>query len=271
MKTGLISLVLLAGASLAAGPDVLVVSEAAKSDPTARCPAPDQPVYYVLASLREHALGEPLAGERRVSPAAIEQEVVAMLAPEGYTKSAVGGPMPSLALFVVWGSASLVVDEIDEGLSAAARGRALALGADDLSKAIATRTYVRNRDEIAWLVGAVPRNEPGSLQGASELNADATETRLYLGIIALDAAALARKEKKLIWQIRTSVAARRAVLAESLHAMMTSAGPYVGRDLMNPVRVTDADRRKAEVHVGAPRVVDETTAVPTPPPVPKGK
>jgi len=48
-----------------------------------------------------------------------------------------------------------------------------------------------------------------------------------------------------------------AVIEESVTRMLASAAPYLARDSAMPVFITEADRGKAEVHVGTPFVVPE--------------
>ena len=254
----LTSVAVLSAAALASAADVLVVGDGPASAPAGVRPSPGNPIAYVIVSAREHPLGDPVAGEPKLVAATVEREITAALARLGYVKTGeVGGPLPALALFITWGTANLVVEEAPDFTSPSTRGRALALGVDDGVRP--GRTYVHNRDEIAWLIGENKRATPLSRGDGEGLNADATDHRYYVSVVALDAVALAHHQKKLVWQTRASVVARRTSLPESIHGLLVDAAPYFGRNTEPPVTIRDVDRRNAAVHIGTPTVVEEST------------
>jgi len=228
------------------GPDVLVVSDAAAGFSEDFTPSPDKPVHYVWLGSGERALGAVWAGERQPDRATLENEVIRVLGTQHFQRTQIGGPMPKLAIVVLWGSASLMIDDIEE--------------TDDAGETT-TSSLVWNRREMAQLVGADKANRK-MLSGAEAdaINDAARQDRLYLMVAAFDAMALARKEKKLVWRTRISIESRRTSLPESLSIMLNSAAPYLGRSTELPVFIDDNLRRKAEVEIGTPVVV--------PPPAP---
>ncbi len=240
----------------AAGPDVIVVADALGTAPAELVPTPEKPIYYVVVGLAERPLGDAIAGEPLPDKAVLQREVEKALASQGFLRTQVGGPIPTLALIITWGTANLVVDEITE--------------TDPLSGAESSSTIVYNRREIAQLIGAdkLNRKMVSSFE-ADAINDAGRQDRLYLFIGAFDAAALAKKQKKLLWRTAMSIESRRTSLPESLPVMLASAAAYFGRSTELPVVVDDAIRRRAEVHIGAPVVVPDQK--PTAPPAKQAK
>ena len=223
------------------GPDVLVVGDSARAIAEDLIPSPDKPVHYLWLGSGERALGAVWAGERQPDRTTLENEVIRVLGTQNFQRTQIGGPMPQLAIVVLWGSANLMIDEIEE---------------TDAAGETSTSSLVWNRREIAQLVGADKANRK-MLSGseAEAINDAARQDRLYLMIAAFDAMALAKKEKKLVWRTRISIESRRTSLPESLTVMLNSAAPYIGRATDLPIFVDDNLRRKAEVQIGAPVVV----------------
>lgn len=225
------------------GPDVLVVGDAVPDLPEQFQPTREKPVYYVLLGSAERTLGAVWAGERQPDRAVLEGEVARVLASRHYLRTQLGGPMPQLALVVTWGSANLMIDDLEE--------------TNDDGETV-TSSLVWNRREIAQLVGADKAYDKMlSSTEAEEINDAARQDRLYIMVAALDAQALAKKQKKLIWRTRISIESRRTSLPESLAVMLDSAVPYFGRSTDLPVFIDDNLRRKADVQIGTPIVVEE--------------
>lgn len=226
------------------GPDVLVVGDVMTSIPAEFVPAPDKPVYYVLLGTAERILGAAWANEPQPDKAALEKKIVRILATQNFQRTQLGGPMPQLALVVTWGSANLMIDDIND--------------TNDAGETT-TSSVVWNRREIAQLVGADKANQKMLMNSeADAINDAARQDRLYVMIAALDAMALAKKQKKLVWRTRISIESRRTSLPESLTVMLNSAGPYLGRGTELPVFIDDNLRRKADVQIGTPVVVPPT-------------
>jgi len=226
------------------GPDVLVVGDAASEVAEDFIPTPEKPVHYLWLGSGERALGAVWAGERQPDRASLEKEVVRVLGTQNFHRTQIGGPMPQLAIVVLWGSANLMIDDIEE---------------TDDAGGTTTSSLVWNRREIAQLVGADKANRK-MLSGseAEAINDAARQDRLYLMVAAFDAMALAKKKKKLVWRTRISIESRRTSLPESLTVMLNSAAPYLGRSTELPVFIDDNLRRKADVQIGAPVVVPPT-------------
>lgn len=66
-----------------------------------------------------------------------------------------------------------------------------------------------------------------------------------------------RHERKLLWATRISCPSHGLSLPAALPAMLTLAGPNIGRETPRPVFAIAADRLKAEVIIGEMQVVDD--------------
>ncbi len=227
------------------GPEVIVVADAMTNPPIELRPAPGKPIYYVLLGSLERTLGAAIAGEPQPDKAVLQREVEKALASQGFIRTQVGGPMPSLALIVTWGSANLMIDDLTE--------------TNPDTGESTTSSVVYNRREIAQLVGADKASRRMlSSSEADTINDAARQDRLYLFIGAFDVLALAKKQKKLLWRTAMSVESRRTSLPESIPVMLASAAPWFGRDTEMPVFVDDAARRKVDVRIGPAVVVPDS-------------
>jgi hypothetical protein len=234
------------------GPEVLVVADAPGDLPPQFRAAPGKPVHYHLLGINERTLGQSIAGEPQPDKAVLEREIERALASQGYLRTRVGGPMPTLALIVSWGSANLMIEELSE--------------TDEATGETSTTNIVFNQREIAQLVGAIKSHRKFlSSSEADAINDAARQDRVYVLIGAFDVQALAKKQKKLLWRTAISIESRRTSLPESLPVMLASAAPWFGRDSEMPVFVDDAARRKAEVHIGTPVVVPDPPKGTSPP------
>jgi len=231
------------------GPDVLVVSDVLATAPAALRPTPDQPIYYVLIGGMERTLGDSVAGEKMPKQEEVARELMTALASQGFRRTQVGGPIPSLAIVFTYGSANVSTMELFD--------------TDPDSGETTSSTIAFNQREIAQLVGADKANRQTLMSSEAErINDAARDDRLYVFLAALDAVALAKKEKKLLWRTRISIESRRRTLPESLAVMLSSAAPHFGTQTDLPVFVEDGDRRRTDVQVGTPVVVPNAPPAP---------
>lgn len=239
------------------GPDVLVVSDAKDEDTAFFPPTPDTPVYYYFVGQKERALGRSYAGEKYPRKDAIEREVVRALASQNYVRTQVGGPKPSLVIMVMWGSASVISDDIPGDPESGGGGGVV----------------VYNQREMRQLVGAhkaAARHDTDPLE-TSQSSEAMRDDRVYIMLGAFDADALARKERKIVWRTSMSIDTLVNSFPASLNTMLASAAPYFGRNTDAPILVDDKVRH-ARVELGEMTVVDDNVGTQNPPPAkPKGK
>jgi hypothetical protein len=257
-----ILLVLAAGVALAAtkpkeGPEVLVVSDVVDPKSPALRPTKESPVYYIILGGAERTLGDPIAGEKMPDPTVLKYEIARALHSQGFLLTRVGGPRPQIAILYSYGTANLSTVDLDD--------------TDPTTGETTTTTISFNRREIAALVGAFKADRHLLMSSeADRINEAARDNRLYVFIAAFDVEALAKKQHRIIWRTRISIDSRRRTLPESLPVMLASAAPYFGTETELPKFIEDIDRRKAEVIIGTPTVVEDPVAK-APPPSPAKK
>jgi hypothetical protein len=224
-----------------AAPDVLVVADAI-SIPEGFRPAPGKPVYYVLVGRSQMTLGNSIGGVKLPDAATVERAVVAALASQGFVRTQVGGPVPSICLLVVWGDANFLYQ-------------------DDEAR--------RDRAKVENLMGTnKPRAQSLSFEAMDKLQAASNEDRLYVLLAALDPTELRKKKKVLLWRTSMSIDWRNN-LADALPAMLASAAPFFGTSSDAPAFVDEAGRRKAEVNIGELKVIPNEASPPAGSPVKK--
>ncbi|MSU65535.1 MAG: hypothetical protein EXS38_05420 [Opitutus sp.] len=245
-------------------PAVLVVADVFGDVPEALRPQPGKPIRYAIAGNYESNIGTPIAGEPRANAAAVETEVTKVLATQGFIKTKVGEPLPAIALLITWGSAVLDTSEMPVMPLPGRVGGNPPDPNNPLDPNVASDTILVsfNGRQISQLIGADKASngavDPGTL---AEINSAAGDTRVYIFIVAFDLEAMAKKkEKKMLWRTRISIPSIHHSLPDSLGVMLTSAAPFLGHEVAVPVFVGVADRRKAEVQMGAPYVVPDKSA-----------
>lgn len=252
------------GATPKPPPAVLVVSDVFAEVPDDMRPQPGKPITYAIAGKYEDNIGATIGGEPRVDAATVEAEVTKVLTSQGFIKTQVGGLLPKLAILITWGSAILDTSEL---ALAPLPGRVTGGPVDpndptDPNHPPDTVQVAMNQRQIARLVGAdKAAGRALDSNTLAQISEAASSTRVYVFIAAYDMEAMAtKKEKKLLWRTRISIPSERHSLPESLGVMLTSAGPFLGRDVPAPVFIGEADRRKAAVEVGMPYVVPDKPA-----------
>ena len=244
---GLLAWLVCAAAQKPEGPEVLVVSDVRSKESIALRPTKEHPINFIVLGGGERTLGDSIAGEPMPNRAALTREIEAALVSQGFTLTQLGGPVPHIAILFSYGSANLSTAEIND--------------TDPATGETSTSTITFNRREIAALVGAFKAERHLLMSSdADRINEAAREDRLYVFLAAFSVEALRKKDKKVLWSTRISIPSRRRTLPESLHVMLASAAPYFATETDLPKFIEDADRRKTEVRVGTPTVVEEPPA-----------
>jgi hypothetical protein len=101
----------LSGLAKDKGLDVLISADALPTQEGFR-PTPGHPVYYVLGQSRL-TLGDPVGGVKLPEPAVVEKFVVAELTKQGFVRTDVGGPIPSVYIMAVVGDSNFEEPKID--------------------------------------------------------------------------------------------------------------------------------------------------------------
>ncbi len=239
---------LVVGAKKPEGPEVLVVSDVVAPGDAARFrPAKDRPIHYIVLGGGERTLGDAWAGEKMPDKAALTAEIQRAMNSQGFTLTQIGGPKPDIALLYSYGSANISSVDLEE--------------TDSTTGETTTTTIAFNRREIAQLVGAFKADRKMLMASeADRINEAARDDRLYIFIAAFEVDALVKKQNTVLWRTRISIPSRRHSLPEAMRVMLASAAPYFATETDLPKFIEDADRRKAEVLIGTPTVVEPQPA-----------
>jgi len=232
--------------------DVLVVADALISEPAANLrPEPDHPIYYVILGGQVQDLGSPWGGDHSPDPQLVRREVIKTLASQGYMETKLGGPAPRIVIVLSWGQANLAESEITMSEEDPAASP------DEPAFTDVTSTVTFNAREMSNLLG-LGKASRHILSGdeVDQLNEAYRSDRYYIMVAALDAAALRRKEKKLVWRTRMSIDSHRETFGDNLPNMLASAAPYFGRNEDRPVIVDEAVRH-ATVKLGETKFLGE--------------
>ncbi|MBL9202770.1 MAG: hypothetical protein JNL39_19810 [Opitutaceae bacterium] len=231
---------------------VIAVTDTTPAGLLRRPASPDNPIYYVAVSAGYRDFGGIVAGEKVPKKEQVFAAIAKVLAKQGYLPATNEHPATILMLWT-WGTMN--TDRFYTG------------NPDDLEGRQVNRQQLL-RFMGGYKVGLVSK-EPSAIQDSfllpgalfrdadSELISELASEDLYVAALAAyDAAAAARKEKVLLWTTKISCPSRGLAMNETLPAMLTLAGPYIGRETAKPVSVKATEKFKPEVKIGDPTTIE---------------
>ncbi len=228
-------------------PDVLVVADVMTNnevEKAALIATAESPVYYYILGKKEEHIGTPYANDPMPKGEEVEAEINKYLAKQHFIKTQVGGPVPQIIIIFTWGSASL--DGASTGTFESDNGEIYT---------------VSDSRRLRLMAGAHKAQDKLLMTSEADILNDNIRTdRLFIMIAAMDAQALAKKEKKLLWRTNISIENRRTVLTETFPAMIASAAPYFGRENGLNEYIDDKMRKSdASVTYGELKVLENGT------------
>ena len=229
---------------------VITITDMSPEGRLFRRPTPDNPTYYIAASLGFRDLGGVVGGEKQPPNDEVIRTLTKVLAKQGYLPATEQSPAATLVLALAWGTLNA---DLDYGMDPDAPPRQ------------------RNRQQILKFLG-------GSKMGFSNADFDPLMPSLgglsfhdfdsralydmaaedfYVAVIgAYDAAAMARKQKKLLWTTRISCPSRGFWLADVLPTMMAISSANIGREMAKPSWVHASEKYQPDVQIGDPLLVE---------------
>ena len=248
--------------------------------------SPAQPAYFITQSSGYRALGHAPGNERTLPADQIEKLLVRALATNGYRPADLPAHAPTLVIFYAWGSHNLLVEGDAENPSLSgdrvARNlldRAALVGGEKFAKELlqlfqqADAQALANPPARVDPSGAVPTIQP--ILGAAQLEFtnpvnlfkqrsaknealvdQAAADVYYVVASAYDHAALAQKQRVLLWRTRLTVAAQGVSQEQTLPTLIATAAPYFGREMPEPEVLTRRAVRDGTVEIGTPTVVE---------------
>jgi hypothetical protein len=257
-------------------------------------PTNTEPIYYISqAGAKAYNVGIGAVHGLKTPPVEkLQQMIQKALAESNYLSSEGTTHSPSIAVIYQWGSHSFQPDEEitdDTGavvnppseleLRKAMLDRAMLLGGAKFAKEVAKAIEATDQKAMvdSSASAAIAASGGGDFMGSTaagirdpfdELRSRSPEmerlvdelfsSSFFVVASAYDLAALAKKERRLLWRTRMTVNAIGVNMVETIPPLIASAGPYFGRDMPDPVVLTKRISRDGKVEVGTPVVVPDS-------------
>jgi hypothetical protein len=230
--------------------EVITITDMSPEGRLFRRPTPENPTYYIAASLGFRDLGGLVGGEKQPPNDEMIRTITKVLAKQGYLPATEQSPSATLVLALAWGTLNA---DLDYGMDPDAPPRQ------------------RNRQQILKFLGGYKMGFSNadfdpllpSLGGLSFHDFDsralydiASEDFYVAVIAAYDAAAMAKKQKKLLWTTRISCPSRGFWLADVMPTMMAISGANIGREMAKPSWVNASEKYQPDVQIGDPILVE---------------
>jgi hypothetical protein len=267
-------------------------------------PTAEHPAYYVAQPGGPYNGGiGAIHGIKAPPVEKLQQMMEKSLAEGGYLVSDGAAHPPTIVVLYHWGSHSFQPDGDIEGTDAdgnatttqtipevelrkALMDRAMLLGGIKFAKEVA-RAMEETDQKAAMSVNAAPASEtpmgtigdmmqnPFDRLRNQSLEMDRLVSELFSSSFfvvasAYDYAAVAKGQRHLLWRTKMTVNSTGINMVESVPSLIASAGPYYGRELVDPVVITKRVSRDGKVEVGTPTVVPDAPP-PAQAPAPAGK
>jgi len=208
-------------------------------------PTRENPAYYRAAVVGFKEEGNLVAGEKKPDKGKVFQVLKKTLAAQGYLESAPDQvSSATLLLAFYWGYAN--PDRESDAAS---------VYDPDMDQDMPITSF-KNKEAMIGLVSGRTSKTVTDYNDKTVENdravQEAIEDRYFLIVSAYDLkTAITQKKKKLLWVARTSTpSARASSLAEVLPAMIDTAAPFFGQEVMPPVRSYVPVSRAGKVDVG---------------------
>jgi len=230
--------------------EVITITDMSPEGRLFRRPTPESPTYYLAASLGFRDLGGSVGGEKQPPNDEVIRTITKVLAKQGYLPATEQSPAATLVLALAWGTLNA---DLEYGMNPDSPPRQ------------------RNRQQILKFLGGYKMGFSAadfdplmpSLGGLSFHDFDSralydiSSEDFYVAVIAAyDAAAMAKKQKKLLWTTRISCPSRGFWLADVMPTMMAISGANIGREMSRPAWVNASDNYKPDIKIGDPVLVE---------------
>ena len=230
--------------------EVITITDMSPEGRLFRRPTPESPTYYIAASLGFRDLGGAVGGEKQPPNDEVIRTITKVLAKQGYLPATEQSPAATLVLALAWGTLNA---DLEYGMNPDSPPRQ------------------RNRQQILKFLGGYKMGFSAadfdplvpSFGGLSFHDFDSralydiSAEDFYVAVIgAYDAAAMAKKQKKLLWTTRISCPSRGFWLADVMPTMMAISGANIGREMSRPTWVNASEKYKPDIKIGDPVLVE---------------
>jgi hypothetical protein len=222
---------------LNAAPDINVVVDMTAEGRKIVHPTTDHPAYYQPVMRGNQQMGDPVSGEKPVSPEEVYRITTTELAQQGYLIVDAQHPNPNLIIDLAWGYITPTEEPDPRNQN---QREALVLGD--------TITNVAQLESV----------------GHEELMEATRDPRYFVVVTAFDYDAWAKKHRHVIlWKAKMSIPTSGVFLGDVVLPLVKAGGPLFGRETINRPKLVPVPEGKVEV--GTPTVRNEPAAPPTVP------
>jgi len=223
----------------------IIVTEMTDAGRALPAPSADKQVYFMPHFVSQRDIGDVYGNAKPIPYADIQEQLARALASNGYHAVDAANPAnpPAQVLFFAWGTHN---------------GIDLALHGPDTGNAASNANFHTNLLSRAKTIGgqkfAGEYSQALSGKNMKQFTARDTITEAidhavwndchYLLVYSLDAEALSRREKKLLWTMRISTVPHGLSLAETLPVMIHTAAPFFVRE--TPPKIVGKKEPKAQ-------------------------
>lgn len=274
--------------------DLTVITETSPEGKKLPPVSSQHPAYYLLQSAGYRQFGNTPAGEKTVPPEDIERIFTRALAANGYLPASEPAHPATLVVIYNWGAHFLLQHDDDAPENDANSAQAVARNVLDRAALVGGSKFAAELKELFSQAdaqatlnytpppdpsGTVPPIDPvvGADQAAfanpvnlfkmrdpknAALVELAADDCYFVVATAYDAAALAKKQRVLLWRTRMTVNAHGINQLDSLPTLIIAAAPYFGKEMDSSALINRRVVREGQVDVGTPVPIE--TDVPLP-------
>lgn len=225
---------------------MVVVAEQADPAVKLTLPTAEKPAFCFAYDAGYIEEGNPIAGEKPPSAAAVAQALNAALASQHYLPASATSA-PSLLLIYHWGLLNRDTYQIRNSIR-------LQPNLKTRIGLVAPRKYAQRMEQ-----DILDRRQPVSVHvpiidpTERTLLDLARDDRYFVIVSAYDYAALTRRETKLLWRVKMSTRSAGAAMAEALPTLLRGGAPYFGRNLTDTQFATEPLVPEGRAEVGTPK------------------
>ncbi|WP_217494427.1 hypothetical protein [Nibricoccus aquaticus] len=231
-------------------PDALVVTDVTPDGKALTQPTAEKPVYYYYKPGGFRELGEVIANEKRPSPERIEQLLAKALEKRHYLRATKETPPPTIIVAAWWGTMN--------------PGATTELGFHE-DENVGVEISEHNKKQMLMIVGGSKFTQNGWINSEqARVMQEAVEDRFFLFVSAYDAATAVKKEKKPLWFTRISLPSAGVSMDDVMATLVTSGGPFYGKETKSVEFIDPTKIRKAEVRLGDVVVIPDDPKPPAP-------
>ncbi len=228
---------------------------------------PAHPAYYAATIGPPLEEGQPDGNTHPLSSDVVQAGMQRALAANGFLPANADHP-PSLGIIFAWGTYNRIpINHVDPGNKNVV-ARALLVGGEKFAGEF---QHAIELDQ-AMMEAGTPLGPNSHFRqfrrrdAKTEQLVNQARGEIYFIVAsAFDYAAIARREKLLLWRSRLTVDTRGVSMADTLPELMESSAPFLGRNMPESALLKRHADRNGQVEVGPLKVVEPTDATKTPP------